>query len=189
MEGAVVRLGSYEKRRFCLYVRATQNLANKTVQSIGSMLEESRFASDYPAMANRQLTKYGHSRGWKADMLRCANGFGIVGLGLDVSVRGLRLDELRPDLIVFSDIDDRTDTLEAIKKKEEIIRNDILPAGSSNTAIVGIQNLIRFNGIFHKITTGKADYLLDRVVNGPYPAIDDLEYERLPSGKYKITNG
>lgn len=189
MEGAVVRLGAHNHRKFCLYVRATQDLANKTIQSIGDMLESQEFSQDYPQMSERQLTKYGHSRGWKMDLLRCANGFSVMGLGLDVSVRGLRLDELRPDLIIFSDIDDRKDSMDTIAKKEDIIKSDILPAGSNDVIIAGIQNLIHKDSIFKKIADGKAEFLLDRIVNGPYPAIQDLAYEQLENGQYKITNG
>jgi hypothetical protein len=189
MEGAAVRLGTFGKRRFCLYVRATQDLANKTVQSIGAMLESSEFSQDYPQVSERQLTKYGHSRGWKMDLLRCANGFSIMGLGLDVSVRGLRLDELRPDLIVFSDIDDRKDSPDTILKKEDIIKNDILPAGSNDVAIVGIQNLIHKDSIFKKLADGKVDFLHDRIIEGPIPAIDGLAVEQGEDSKYHITNG
>jgi hypothetical protein len=188
-EAAVVRLGAKGARKFCLYVRATQDKANESVQNIAAMLEGAEISSCYPALASRQLGKYGHARGWRVDVLRCANGFSVVALGFDAAVRGIKIEEARPDLIVLDDIDAEKDTLRAVKKKIDILTKTILPAGSSDVAILGIQNLMHGNSIFTMITENRADFLYERTISGPHPAVVGLEYEQRAEGGYRITKG
>ena len=190
-QGAIVYLGAKERRKFCLYVCATQDLANKNIQTLAGMIGDSNVEAYYPRLASRQLDKYGNSKGWRVDMLRCANGYNVVALGLDASVRGLRLDEYRPDLMIFSDVDSRKDTPEAIKKKIDTIKRDIVPAGADNVAIIFIQNLIH-EGIINQVVTGNADFLFDRIVNGPIPAIEGLDIEKTErngNDYYRIVGG
>ena len=189
VQGAITRLGAIGQRRFCLYVCHTQDLANRTIQAIGNMLENKAFEEYYPRMASRQLSKYGYSQGWSMSILRCSNGFNVMGLGLDASVRGLRLDELRADLVILSDVDSRRDSLETIEKKIETITRDILPAGSDDMAVIGIQNLMHKDSIIKRIVDGKTDFLRNRIVNGPHPAILNLQAEARADGRHIITGG
>jgi hypothetical protein len=56
--------------------------------------------------------------------------------------------------------------------------------------VIGIQNLVNYNGIFSQIANGKADFLRDRIVSGPFPAVEDLEWEfRESTKRYHILNG
>lgn len=139
-------------------------------------------------MASRKLGKYGNAKGWRVDTLRCGNGYSVVGLGLDAAVRGIKIEEFRPDLIILDDIDDKQDSPEAVQKKVDILTTSILPAGSTDVVIIGIQNLIHRNSIFSRICDGRAEFLLDRVISGPYPAVDNLLYEK-QNGRYVITGG
>jgi hypothetical protein len=188
VESAVVRLGARGVRRFCLYVRSNQDKANESISNIGTMIEGVRITKHYPEFSKRKMTKYGYARGWRIDALHCANGFSIIGLGLDAAVRGIKIEENRPDIIVFDDIDDLNDTFATIEKKKRTLTSSILPAGSANVAILGVQNLIHENSIFSMLSEGDADFLLNRKISGPYPAVRNLEYERVKDG-YKITKG
>lgn len=188
-EAAVVRLGALEKKRFCLYVRSIQDKANESVSNIGAMLENSNFAKNYSQMSERKLGRYGNSKGWKVNLLRCNNGFSVAALGFDAAVRGIKIEEFRPDLIIIDDIDDKSDSWELINKKVQTLTRDILPAGSTDCAVIGIQNLIHYNGIFTQLVNDKADFLKDRIISGPYPAIEDFEYDTDVDGKYIITAG
>jgi hypothetical protein len=195
-EAAVVRLGvklpdreDTPKRHFCLYVRATQDKANESVQNIAAMLESQRMERHHPDMASRKLSKYGHSRGWRVDVLRCASGFSVIGLGLDAAVRGVKIEEFRPDVIVLDDVDDKQDSDAAVEKKIDTITTGILPAGSADAAVIGIQNVMHAGSVFGRIADGSADFLHDRVVSGPHPAVRGLEYEQRPGGGYRIVGG
>lgn len=189
VEVATVRLGARQQRKFCLYVRGIQDKANESVQNIAAKLESKTVERWYPDLSSRKVGKYNNSKGWRVDTLRCANDFNVVGLGLDAAVRGIKIEEYRPDLIIFDDIDAITDSAEAVQKKINVITKSILPAGSNDVAIIGIQNLIHPDSIFNMIAENRADFLLERIVSGPYPAVTNLTYERGEDKRYHITGG
>lgn len=183
-ELGVSRVGMKKTRRFALYVSATQGQANKHVQAVASRFE----SLDMPRAVNR----YGNSIGWRLDLLRVANGFNVLALGLDAAARGIKLGDDRPDIIIFDDIDDRHDTQEKVKKKIETITDSILPAGSSDAAVLFVQNRIHSESIVSQLADGTADFLHDREVFEE-PAVHDLaiEAETRPDGtrRYSILSG
>src|SRR5690606_34198093 len=126
-------------RKFVLYVSETQAQADRHVQAIANMLLQ--------AGAQPAKTKLGTSMGWRREQVRTANGFNIASFGLDAGMRGAKLDEFRPDLIVFDDVDGRHDTPAATQKKIDIITETILPSGSIDAAVIFVQNLIHEHSI------------------------------------------
>ena len=54
----------------------------------------------------RAVNAYSASLNWTAQRLQTANGFGVIGVGLNSRVRGARLEEQRPDLIILDDVDE-----------------------------------------------------------------------------------
>lgn len=186
-EGAAIAVGVRGRRKYCLYVRETQDMADKSVANIAAMLEDPSIERFYPDHARPLISKFGHSRGWRRERLRTAGGYTIDALGLDTAARGLKVDEDRPDFIILDDIDGKHDTAATTQKKTEIITHSILPAMNTRTgAVLGIQNLIIRDGIFSQLADGRADYLSDRVVSGPFPAITGLEIELRPDAKTGI---
>lgn len=181
--------GAKVNRRFVLYISNTQEQADKHVQAVGTLFER--------LGVGRLLSKFGGAKAgsWKRDQLRTDNGFNVASLGLKEAVRGVKLDNFRPDLIIFDDIDGLHDTESTTKKKIETITHSILPAGSIDCAVIFLQNLIKEDGIVDQLVTGKADFLRRRYVSPVEPAVFDLEYELTPSdhpnGKpyHKITAG
>lgn len=178
-------LGVKLSRRFVLYVSETQEQADKHVQAIASCFET--------LGVERAVNQYGNSRGWKRDQLRTANGFNVAALGLDTAARGIKLDQFRPDIIVFDDIDGRHDSAATTKKKIEAITETIIPAGSADCALLFLQNLIIKTGIVAQLVDGTADFLLNRDVPPIEPAVIGLTY-RQEMGEdglmvYRITGG
>lgn len=189
-ESAVLRLGAKNARQFVLYVRGTQDKANESISNIATKLESRRVAKYYPKLSDRKLSKYGHSKGWRVDTLRTASGFNVVGLGLDAAIRGVKLEDYRPDFIIFDDIDDKQDTARTIAKKIAIITTSILPAGATHCAVLFIQNLIHANSIASQLVDNTAEFLLDRP--NPikvHPAVENLVVKRDETGKYRIISG
>lgn len=178
-------VGRQRKRRFGLYICKTQDAANRHLQSIAGLFEQLRI--------DRAMNEYGYSKGWTRQMLRTANGFNMLAIGLDVGVRGVKFDELRPDLMVFDDVDDRHDSPAIIDKKREIITESILPAEAPDCAVLFIQNRIHEKSIAAELTDGRAEYLLDRAPVIQEPAVRDLVYERRAredgTAYYAITGG
>lgn len=186
-ELAVAYVGQKGSRKYCLYVSETQDQADKHVASIATALER--------AGVDRSLNKYGHSKGWRRNQLRAANGFNVEALGLDTAARGIKLDEFRPDMIIFDDIDNQKDSPKITTKKELMIKSSIIPAGSSDCAVLFIQNVIMEDGIFAKLVDGRADFLLKRDVPPVEKAVNDLEVKQIEDPKrpgrmiYEIIGG
>ena len=182
---AATNIGERLGRRFCLYVSETQEQADTHVGAISAFFQTRGYG---PA-----LTKQGTSKGWRRNQLRVDNGFNVAAMGLDTAVRGINLEQFRPDLIIFDDVDNRNDTPAKTTKKENAITNSILPAGSSDCVVLFVQNLIIEDGIVSRMVDGRAPYLLNAEIIGPIKAIDGLEVEdaQLPNGRWykKIVKG
>ncbi len=164
---------------YAVYVRQTQDLADDSVGNIQSMLESTAVERYYPSHAEPEVGKFGNRRGWRRERLQTAGDFTIDALGLDAAARGSKMDEYRPDLIILDDIDDKHDSSAITRKKEETLKDSVLPMLSDDgSAVIGIQNLIIPHGIFSKLADGRADFLQRRIVDGPYPAVEGLETEK-----------
>lgn len=191
-ELAVVALGALQRRRYVLYVSGTQEQADKHVQTIAAVLESSHIERYYPALGERLLSKYGHSRGWTRQLLRTKSGFMVEAVGLDKNIRGIKRDDQRPDLIIIDDIDSIRDSAEQTAKKIDKLTKDVFQTGSGNVAVLAVQNLITSYGVFAQLLDGSAEFLADRVISGPYPALYNPEYTTEFDGnkvKYTITAG
>ena len=144
-EGAAVALGAprfaggASARRYVVYVRETQHQANDAVSNIRGMLESDRLGVYYPSLGRPSLGKFGQKQGWRRQRVITASGLVMDTLGLDTAARGLKVGALRPDLIIFDDIDARHDTARVTKKKIETITETILPMGTENCAVLVIQ--------------------------------------------------
>jgi hypothetical protein len=176
-ELATAALGLRGVRKYALYVRMTQVQADKSVANIAALLESKAVERHYPAHADREVNKYGNSKGWRRERLRTAGGFTVDAVGLDTAVRGLKVEEQRPDLIIFDDIDEQDDSAATTAHKINVLTKSVLPAGSDDLCVIGIQNLIIADGVFSRLEDGRADFLTDRVMSGPHPAIRGLEWE------------
>lgn len=186
-EPATIALGVHG-RKYALYISGSQEQADKHVESIGGILESPDFAARYPKLANRMVSKYGHSKGWRRNRLITEAGYTIDAGGLDTAIRGLKREAARPDVIIFDDIDDILDSPQTVQRKITVLTHSILPAGSPDVAIIGVQNLVHADSIFRQLTNGTADFLLSRLVSGPIPAIHGLTYERQDE-RYVIRGG
>ena len=184
----------YQRTRFYVwYVSSTQDKADKHVANIGGLLESKTLERHYPELASRKVGKYGNSKGWRRNRLKTASGLTVDALGLDVGSRGSKDEERRPDLIIFDDVDEKHDTLKTVAKKIDTITTSILPAGSSDCAILFIQNIIHEGSIADSLAHD-ADFLLDRIISGPIPAVEGLAYEQhfddeIQRNLYRITAG
>ena len=156
-EGAAVALGAPRlaegraPRRYCVYVRETQKQADDSVSNIREMLESDRLGVYYPALGQPSLGKHGLRKGWRRQRLIAASGYVIDALGLDTAARGLKVGVLRPDLIIFDDIDGRHDARSKTRKKIETITDSILPMGTEHCAVLVIQNRMIPNGVVRRL--------------------------------------
>lgn len=177
VELLAVALGVRGRRRYIGYVRRTQKMADDSVTNIASKLESRSIEVYYPAHSRKLLSKYGISRGWTRTRLRTSAGFAVEAFGLDTATRGAKLDDDRPDLWIFDDLDENTDTPQSTAQKIATITRAFLPAGAENCAVIAVQNLIIPDGIFSRLHDGRAKFLSNRKVSGPHPAVRNLTWE------------
>ena len=112
-------------------------------------------------------------------------------------MRGARLGNLRPDLILFDDLEESADTPQATAKKRLQMTDALIPAGSSDVGVAFVQNRIHdagTDGLTVELIEGRADMLTDSVVLGPVPMIEGLKLEeRTPTNddprRYLVTAG
>jgi len=179
-ELANVALGARGKRRYALYVCETQDQADDHIATIATSLER--------LDVERAVNKYGSSKGWRRNRVVTAPikqpdgsfslGFIVDALGMDTAARGVKIDEDRPDLITFDDIDAEHDTMKITEKKKKTLTTRILPAGTAYCALLVVQNIIIPHGIMARLANvaeEKADFLSDRIVSGPIPAVRNLQ--------------
>ena len=182
VEGGAAYAGITGRRRFVMYVSGTQAKADVHVQAIGGILER--------VGVERSVNRYGNSKGWTQQLLRAANGFNVISFGLDAGARGIKLDEFRPDLIVLDDVDDRHDTLATVQKKIETITQSILPSGSTDYAVLFVQNTIHADSVMAQLIDGRAAFLLDREPIVVEPALLGFEYRQVKTDaglRYEIS--
>ncbi|WP_245863465.1 hypothetical protein [Candidatus Viridilinea mediisalina] len=171
------------RRRFVLYVSGTQQQADAHTGTAAALLERLGVA--------RLTNAYGASEGWKQNLIRTEHGFSLLSIGLDSNVRGMKLDELRPDLIILDDVDDRHDSPAITAKKLALITRSILPSGAADCAVLFIQNRIHRNSCIAQVADGRAEALLRREISEE-PAVLDLCYERRLTEegvRYRIVGG
>jgi hypothetical protein len=187
-EVACALTAARETRRYGLYVCATQDRADDHVLNVAGLLESPTFARHYPRAAQRKIGKYGNSQGWRRNRLRTGSGFTLDAIGLDSAARGAKIDEDRPDFIIFDDIDGLLDAPATVDKKIKTITQSLLPSRAPHAAVLVAQNLIHEKGIVAKLADGSADFLADRIVSGPHPAIAGMVTETI-DGRRTITGG
>ena len=196
-ELGVVALAARGVRKYCLYISGTQEQADDHLSNIGALLEYPDFGKGYPAHSSKLLNKYGSSKGWRRNRLRTAGGFTADAIGLDTAARGVKLENLRPDVIVLDDIDEETDSPAATDKKITVLTRKLLPTGEKDCVVICIQNKVIPNGIFSRLSVSPgttienvkgADFLQDRIISGPIPAIVDPQVVQT-NGKYKLVSG
>ena len=116
-ELAYVRLSTTLRRRFGLVISSTQDKADTHIQTIGGWMEQ--------AGMERAVGKYGTSKGWNRQQLRTANGFNMAAFGLDAGMRGIKVEQYRPDFLWFDDLDELHDSPKTVEKKIEIIKKSV----------------------------------------------------------------
>ena len=175
-EMAAAALGVRGQRLYCLYVRDTQDRADDSVANIGALLESPAMERYYPSHSEPAVNKFGHSKGWRRNRLRTAGGFTVDAIGLDVAARGAKLEDQRPDLLIFDDIDGRHDSPAVTQKKLEIITTSLLPARAPGAAVLVIQNLIHRRSIVTQLASDQPPFLTTRILSGPHPALLGMQW-------------
>lgn len=174
-EASCAYLGMTLHRQFALYCSNTQDQADKHVMDVASLFSS---AGEQPTV--RQVGRRGM---WNRQQLRTVRGFNVAAIGLDKAVRGIKVEQYRPDIIFFDDIDDREDSLKTIEKKIDAITGKIMLAGSTDCVYVFLQNYIHDQSIMYRLAEGTAGFLANAQIGAIEPAVYGLQYELRPNAE------
>jgi hypothetical protein len=184
VEWACITEGALGLKGYVLYVSLTQASANSHVADIRKRLESEEIIRYFPDLAEPMIGRHNNRYGWNQEFLVTKGGWAIRPIGLDVAVRGVRVGDLRPTLIVFDDIDDHNLSAATVAANISTISRSILPAGTPSTIHLLAQNLIGENTVVNQIYTGKADILTEHVAS-VHPAFEpeSLQVEKIVNEK------
>jgi len=193
-EVATIQIGARGLRHYAWYVQETQDQADKRIGTIVAKLESVSMSMHYPMMTGPKVGKLGRPTGWRREFLQTRSGYTIEAIGLDKAARSSKIEDRRPDLCIIDDIDGKHDSPKVIAKKVQTLTETLLPALANDAVVIFIQNVIHSDSVAAQLVDNRADFLLDRIVDGPHPALTDFEYEQYTddeSGatRYRVTAG
>jgi hypothetical protein len=190
VEGALVRRG------YVLWVSGKQEQAEEHVISIRDRIESEKLGAVYPWLGKPKMGVHNNKFGWGREFLmtgdtRSGVGWAVRPAGLNVALRGGKVLDMRPTLIVLSDVDEIGDSIAVVEGKEQMIARSILPMGDASTRIIFDQNPIHQNSVMNRILTRTSSVLAVRRIigGGVVPAFKDdlvIEFEQTEHGPRHI---
>lgn len=189
--GLAVSLGARKRRKYGLVITRTETQGDTHIRRVNSMLLSSSIGQHYPGMAQPEVKEVGNRKvtsAWNRTQLTTADGWTLQSFSLLASLRGVGLEEYRPDFIWITDIDDENDSIGMVDSLENALSSSVLATMASDCMVIFDQNLIHRNSVLNRIYTRKKDALSDRVTVGPVPAVYNPSYERRNEHWY-VTSG
>ena len=179
-----------QQKKFCIIFCKTQSQAKQHMMNIRTELEGNDLLKKDLGPFQEEKDEWG-----SRSLVFKKHGARITVASTDQSIRGLRHNEHRPDLILCDDVEDMqsTKTREGREKTYNWLKGEVIPAGDKNTRLIIVGNLLHEDSllmrikedVFKKKTTGifKEYPLLDKTGNclwpGKYPTDQDIENERM----------
>lgn len=179
-----------QQKKFCIIFCQTKAQAKQHMMNIRNELENNDILKRDLGPFQEESDEWGsHS------LVFSKHGARITVASSDQSIRGLRHNEYRPDLIICDDVEDvqSTKTREGREKTYNWLRGEVLPAGDRNTRLIIVGNLLHEDSLLmrikEEINQGRAQGvfkqypLLDEHDNclwpGKYPTPLEIEKEKL----------
>jgi hypothetical protein len=199
VEWACIAEGALLKGGYVIFYSGKQAQAEEHVTAIRDRIESEHVSEIYPWLASPKMGTHGNKYGWGKEFLMTKGGWAIRPVGADVAIRGGKVLNLRPTLIVIDDLDELGESPYVVEHKEQILTRSILPMGNERTRVLVPQNPIHENSVVNRMLTGASMALAVRTVFGeleedgsmssrPVSAVRNLEYETRQSdeGPYTV---
>lgn len=123
---------AYATRKFIVIASDTWEQARDRVQAIVQLTETNdRVRALYPGL-RPAIDQQGQRVAWRDDDVIFANGVRIKGVGAGKSIRGLKTEQTRPDLLILDDLEDEDSvrTPEALEARRTWLTRVALALGS-----------------------------------------------------------
>jgi predicted phage terminase large subunit-like protein len=168
-----------QKKKFVLLLTQTQIQARLLLGNIKRELENNE-------LLKADIGPFEEERNeWAATSLVLSRyNARIMVASSEQSVRGLRHEEYRPDVIVADDIEDMASvkTQEGRDKTYHWFGGDVIPAGASSTKIIVVGNLLHEDSLIMRLKNNITERHMDGIFHA-YPILDETDTP-LWLGKY-----
>jgi predicted phage terminase large subunit-like protein len=181
-----------QKKRFVLILCQTQGQAKQHMMNLKRELEGNELLKNDLGPFKEEGDEWGSS-----SLVFSQLNARITAASSEQSIRGLRHNQHRPDLIVCDDVEDiaSTKTREGRNKTYQWLTSEVIPSGDRDTRLVIIGNLLHEDSLLMRlkadIKNGSVDgtfraYPLlkdDRILwPGKYPSMAEVDAEKRKSG-------
>lgn len=179
-----------QQKKFCVIFCHTRAQAKQHMMNIKQELENNDLLKKDLGPFQEESDEWG-----SYSLVFKKHGARISVASTEQSIRGIRHNEHRPDLIICDDVEDvqSAKTREGRNKTYNWLRGEVIPTGDRNTRLILIGNLLHEDSLLmrikEEIKNGKAkgtfkQYpLLDQdglcLWTGKYPTEKDIEEEKL----------
>ena len=188
-ELATAYLAGERIKKYGIYVCDTQAQADNHILTISQLFQSKGIIARYPRLGRVRVDDHQRSLGWNAKRISTEDGFTMDAIGLDRAYRGFKMEFQRPDWVVVDDIDNTSDSVNTVLKKEATLSRNIFSALSTTASILAVQNFLRSGSVFHRIYTGDNGLLSKRITSGPYPALLNPTHTTDGEGNTTLTGG
>lgn len=157
--------------KYVIIVGLTQEQAKRHLKNIKQELENNK-------LLQKDLGPFKEIENeWSSYTIEIPNlGARITAVSIDQSIRGTRHGAHRPDLIICDDVEDLASvkTLEGRDKVDDAITSEIIPAGTKDTRLVVIGNLLHQDSFIMRLRKRIFSKEFDGIFKS-YPLLDDSE--------------
>jgi predicted phage terminase large subunit-like protein len=185
-------LGTQQKK-FVLILCQTRSQAKQHMMNLKRELEGNQLLRSDLGPFKEENDEWGSS-----SLVFSKLGARITAASSEQSIRGLRHNEYRPDLLICDDVEDMASvkTREGRDKTHNWLRGEVIPAGDRSTRLVVVGNLLHEDSLMMRLKQDVEENLLDGVFKsyrlideagviawpGKYPAQADIEAEKRKVG-------
>jgi predicted phage terminase large subunit-like protein len=182
-----------QQKKFVLILCQTRSQAKQHMMNLRRELENNKLLKDDLGPFQEESDEWG-----SASLVFSKLNVRITAASTEQSIRGLRHNQYRPDLIIGDDVEDlaSTKTRESRQKTYQWLTGEVIPAGDKNTRLVIVGNLLHEDSLLMHIRQDleeekisglfKTYPLLDEkgiiAWPGKYPVKDDIESEKKRTG-------
>ncbi len=178
--------------KFVLIVSQTQAQAKQHMMNLRRELESNVLLKSDLGPFQEESTEWGSS-----SLVFSNLNARITTVSSEQSIRGLRHNQHRPDLIIGDDLEDiaSTKTREGRNKTYQWLTGEVIPAGDRSTRLIIVGNLLHEDSLLMRLNVDIDDGRIDGVFKsypliqgetilwpGKYPSMKEVEEEKRKSG-------
>ena len=181
-----------QQKKFVLILCQTKSQAKQHMINLKRELETNQLLKNDLGPFQEENDEWGSS-----SLVFSNSNARITAASTEQSIRGLRHNQHRPDLIICDDVEDiaSTKTREGRNKTYEWLTAEVIPTGDKNTRFIIVGNLLHEDSLIMRIREDmdkgkikgvfKAYPLMEDseiLWPGKYPALQDIEAEKQKAG-------